>query len=111
MLVKLIQLLETSGADAGTANPIWSIVSMLLPFVILIGVFYFLLLRPQKKQQKETESMRESVERGDVITTIGGIVGVVIMVRDNDILIETSGDKTRIQIQKWAVRSIEQKAE
>ncbi|MGI6716069.1 MAG: preprotein translocase subunit YajC [Eubacteriales bacterium] len=111
MLVKLIQLLETSGADTGTANPIWSIVSMLLPFVILIGVFYFLLLRPQKKQQKETEAMRESVERGDVITTIGGIVGVVIMVRDNDILIETSGDKTRIQIQKWAVRSIEQKAE
>lgn len=80
-------------------------------FVVLGLVFYFLLWRPQKKQQKETENMRSSVERGDVITTIGGIVGRVIVIKDEDILIETSGDKTKIQIQKWAVRSIEKKAE
>ena len=55
--------------------------------------------------------MRSSIEQGDVITTVGGIVGVVITVKDDDILIETSGDKTRVQVKKWAVRSIEQKAD
>lgn len=85
---------------------------MTVGMLVLLGlVFYFLMWRPQKKQQRETDAMRNSVERGDVITTIGGIVGLVIVVKDNDILLETSGDKTRIQIQKWAVRSIEKKSE
>ena len=84
---------------------------MTVGMLVLLGlVFYFLMWRPQKKQQRETDAMRNSVERGDVITTIGGIVGLVIVVKDNDILLETSGDKTRIQIQKWAVRSIEKKS-
>ncbi|MBP5755631.1 MAG: preprotein translocase subunit YajC [Clostridia bacterium] len=84
---------------------------MPIGMLVLLGlVFYFLMWRPQKKQQRETDEMRNSVERGDVITTIGGIVGLVIVVKDNDILLETSGDKTRIQIQKWAVRSIEKKS-
>ncbi len=84
---------------------------MTVGMLVLLGlVFYFLMWRPQKKQQRETDAMRNSVERGDVITTIGGIVGLVIVIKDNDILLETSGDKTRIQIQKWAVRSIEKKS-
>ena len=84
---------------------------MTVGMLVLLGlVFYFLMWRPQKKQQRENDAMRNSVERGDVITTIGGIVGLVIVVKDNDILLETSGDKTRIQIQKWAVRSIEKKS-
>ncbi|NCA68373.1 MAG: preprotein translocase subunit YajC [Clostridia bacterium] len=86
-------------------------VSMFAPFVVLIAVFYFFMIRPQKKQQRETQSMRESISRGDVITTVGGIVGIVIMVKEDNILIETSGDKTRVQIQKWAIRSVEQKSE
>ena len=79
--------------------------------VVLVLVFYFLLWRPQKKQQKETDQMRNSIERGDVITTLGGILGIVIAVKDDNILIETSGDKTKLQIQRWAVRSIEKKAD
>ena len=78
--------------------------------LVIFGlVFYFLLLRPQKKQQKETDAMRNSISRGDVIVTIGGVVGVVIAMKDENLLIETSGDKTKLQIQKWAVKSIEQK--
>lgn len=100
---------ETSAADPKSS--IWEILTMLAPFAILIAVFYFFMIRPQKKQQRETAAMRENIDRGDVITTIGGIVGIVVMVKDDNILIETSGDKTRVQVQKWAVRSIEQKAE
>ncbi|MBO4794570.1 MAG: preprotein translocase subunit YajC, partial [Clostridia bacterium] len=59
---------------------------MTVGMLVLLGlVFYFLMWRPQKKQQRETDAMRNSVERGDVITTIGGIVGLVIVVKDNDI--------------------------
>ncbi len=107
-IIKLLE--ETSNADKSSSS-LWSVLSMLAPFAILIVVFYFFMIRPQKKQQRETEAMRGSVERGDVITTLGGIVGIVVMVKDDNILIETSGDKTRVQIQKWAVRSVEQKAE
>ncbi|NLN56322.1 MAG: preprotein translocase subunit YajC [Clostridiales bacterium] len=110
-MFRLFQLLETSAPADGNTASIGTILLTFAPFVVLIGVFYFLVLRPQKKQQRETESMRSSIERGDVITTVGGIVGVVITVKDDDILIETSGDKTRVQVKKWAVRSIEQKAD
>lgn len=107
-MTRLFQLMEETTDGGG------NLASLIMPIgmLVLLGlVFYFLMWRPQKKQQRETDEMRNSVERGDVITTIGGIVGLVIVVKDNDILLETSGDKTRIQIQKWAVRSIEKKSE
>ncbi len=106
-MTHIFQVMEEAAAPNTTASLLMT-VGML---VVLGLVFYFLMWRPQKKQQRETDAMRNSVERGDVITTIGGIVGLVIVVKDNDILLETSGDKTRIQIQKWAVRSIEKKSD
>ena len=105
-MTNLFQVMEEAAAPDNTLSLLMT-VGM---FVVLGLVFYFMMWRPQKKQQRETDEMRASVERGDVITTIGGIVGLVIVVKDNDILLETSGDKTRIQIQKWAVRSIEKKS-
>ena len=106
-MTNLFHIMED--AETGT-NSTLSMLMTVGMFVVLGLVFYFMMWRPQKKQQRETDEMRASVERGDVITTIGGIVGLVIVVKDNDILLETSGDKTRIQIQKWAVRSIEKKS-
>lgn len=104
-------LADTSGTDTTPASSLWSTVGMLVPLLLMAVAFYFFLLRPQKKQQRQADTMRNSIARGDVITTVGGIVGIVIMVKDDNILIETSGDKTRVQIQKWAVRSIEKKSE
>ena len=72
----------------------------------IIIVFYFFIYRPQKKQEKETREMRSSIAVGDVIVTTGGIVGMVVKVREDMLLIETSGDRTKIQIQKWAVSSV-----
>lgn len=76
-------------------------------FLIVICVaFWFFLIRPQKKQEKETQAMRNSIEIGDQITTIGGITGVVRQIKDDDIfIIETGADKNRLSVRKWAIQS------
>ena len=84
-----------------------------LPFlwiVVLVVVFYLFLYRPQKKQEKEIKEMRDSVEIGDVISTIGGIVGVVVKIKDDMLLIESGADRTKLQIQKRAIQTILSKA-
>ena len=85
--------------------------SLVIPFALLAVVFYFFIMRPQKKQQRETQQMRDSIARGDTVVTAGGIVGIVITVKDDMVLLESSGDKTKIQVQKWAISSILEKAE
>ena len=96
----------TDGANAGGG----SLLTMLIPLALLALVFYFIIYRPQKKQEKETADMRSSIELGDVIVTTGGIIGMVVKVKDDMLLIETSGDRTKIQIQKWAIHSVIEKA-
>ena len=99
---------ETTATDTQASGG--SMLTMLLPLALLALVFYFFIYRPQKKQEKETANMRSSIELGDVIVTTGGIIGMVVKVKDDMILIETSGDRTKIQIQKWAVHSVIEKA-
>ena len=82
----------------------------LFEFWILIFVaLYFIILRPQKKKQKEEDALRNSIEIGDDVTTIGGIVGRIIAIREDDetIVIETGSDKTRIRFKKWAISSVD----
>lgn len=78
--------------------------------VVMVAVFYFMIIRPQKKQEKETAKMLDGLTPGDTISTVGGIIGVVLKVKDDMVLIETGADRTRIQIAKWAVRKVEEKA-
>lgn len=85
--------------------------SMLLTLVLMLGVFYFMLIRPENKRKKEAEQMRSSVRTGDKITTIGGIVGTVVNVKEDKIVIETGADQVRIEIAKWAMSSNETAAE
>ena len=80
-----------------------SFMSMILPLVILIAVFYFLLIRPESRKKKAAEKMRNELSVGDQITTIGGIVGTVCAVKENTIVIETSSDRVRMEFTKWAV--------
>ena len=77
--------------------------STLLMMVLMIAIFYFMLIRPENKRKKEAEQMRSAVRKGDKITTIGGIVGKVVMVNPNTIVIETSDDRVRLELTKWAV--------
>ena len=77
--------------------------SMLLPLVIMVALMYFLMIRPENKRKKEAEAMRNSLKKGDQITTIGGIVGKIVHVTEDNIVIETSDDRVRMELAKWAV--------
>ena len=93
-----------SSAAGSTTGMWWTIVYM----VVIFAVFYLLLIRPQQKKKKKEEKMRGSVQIGDEITTIGGIVGRVVGIKeDADVLIlETGTDRAKIKIKKWAVGSV-----
>ena len=79
--------------------------------VIMIVVFYFFAIRPQKKQERETAAMRDSIQVGDEITTIGGIIGKVVSIKEETLVLETTRDCTKIRILKSAVRSVDVRAE
>lgn len=86
-------------AGAGAA----SMGSLLIPLVLMIALMYFLMIRPENKRKKQAEEMRNSLKKGDQITTIGGIVGKIVQVTDDNIVIETSDDRVRMELTKWAV--------
>ena len=77
--------------------------STIIMLVGMIAVFYFLLIRPENKRKKEAEATRNSVKVGDQVTTIGGIVGKVVHVKDDKFVMETSADQVRIEFAKWAI--------
>ena len=95
-------IFATSGTTATNSG---SPVSMILLMVGMFAVMYFVMIRPQKKRQKEEQEMRNAVEIGDEITTIGGICGRVVTVKENHLIIETGADRNRMQITRWAVQS------
>lgn len=77
--------------------------SFVILIVAFIAVYYFLILRPENKKKKEAEELKNSLKVGDKITTIGGIVGKVVDVKGETIVIETSADRVRMELQKWSV--------
>ncbi len=79
---------------------------MALPALLLV-VMYFMLFMPQKKQEKKQQEMRANLEVGDEITTIGGIVGRVISMKDDTVLLETGGERTRIRVKRAAIQTVE----
>ena len=81
--------------------------STIIMLVVMVAVFYFLLIRPENKRKKEVEQMRSNVKSGDQITTIGGIVGTVVNVKDDKFVIETGADQVRIEFAKWALSTNE----
>ena len=81
--------------------------STIIMLVVMIAVFYFLLIRPENKRKKEAEQMRSSVKKGDQITTIGGIVGTVVDVKEDKFVMETGADQVRIELAKWALSTNE----
>ena len=75
----------------------------MIMIVALMAVMYFFMIRPENKRKKQAQNMRDSLKKGDMITTIGGIVGKIVMVNPNTIVIETSDDRVRMELTKWAV--------
>ena len=96
----MIHYLENTAATGDMGGTIFMILAM-------IGIFYFMLIRPENKRKKEAEQTRNSVKTGDEIVTIGGICGTVVNVKEDKIVIETSADQVRIELMKWSISSNE----
>ena len=85
---------------------------MTILMVVAFGaIMYFFMYRPQKKQEKEVNNMRNNLQVGDEITTIGGIIGKIVSLKDETVLIETGHDRTKIRILRTAVRCVDVHAE
>ena len=93
--------------SSASANPggLFGNSTMIIVLALFIGVFYFMIIRPENKKKKEQEALRNSIHKGDKITTIGGIMGKVVDVKDEKIVIETGEDQVRMELQKWSVMS------
>ena len=85
--------------------------SSIIMLVAMLAIFYFMLIRPENKRKKEAEQMRSSLKTGDKITTIGGIMGTVVSIKDDKFVIETGADQVRIEFAKWALSTNETASE
>lgn len=96
----------TNGAQAQQPkgmNP-WIMIVIYILFFVVVG--YFLIYRPNKKRKKQEEELKNSIMLGDEVTTIGGIVGKVVNIKDDNITVETSIDKTLMEFKNWAIRDV-----
>lgn len=109
-----------TGAATGTAegavdptavSPAASILGMVVPMVLMVAVFYFLLIRPQRKKDKKVKEMLDNLKKGDRVTTIGGIYGTILNIKDETITLAVgqSGEKpTEMTVARWAIRGVEE---
>lgn len=91
-------LTTTTDASVGSSGG-----TMLIMMVGLLAVMYFMVILPEKKKKKEQETLRSSLHKGDKITTIGGIMGKIVDIKDDKIVVESGEDQVRLEMQKWAV--------
>lgn len=108
-MIKFISLAaDTAATGAAGEQAAASPISAFMPLIMLglmFVVMYFLMIRPQKKKQKEEQKMRDSVRVGDEITTIGGICGRIVNIKEDEFTIETGADRNKMVIKKWAMQS------
>ena len=86
-------------------------IGSILILVVMFVALYFFMIRPQKKQEREINNMRNNLQVGDEITTIGGIIGKIISIKEETVMIETGHDRTKIRILKSAVKNVDVRAE
>ena len=104
MLYTVFNLCTSSDTPQSTGL-FGSPVTMIVLLVVMFGAMYFLTIRPQKKRQQEEQKLRDSVQIGDDITTIGGITGKIVTVREDSVVIVTSADKTKMEFRRWAIQT------
>lgn len=103
-MLNFLTTTDTTAAGAGMGSTI-------IMLVLMIAIFYFMLIRPENKRKKEAEQMRSALSKGDMITTIGGITGKVVDIKEDKFVIETGADQVRIEFAKWALSTNESAAE
>ena len=92
-----------AGGETDAAGGTGSIFSLVVTFGLMIVLFYFLLIRPENKRKKQVNEMRSSLQVGDEITTIGGVVGKIVSIKDDIVVIETGADRVRVELARWAI--------
>ena len=117
MNTKLMNLMADATAAAAAGDPAAEMSTgamiiyyavQLLPMILIFVVFYFMLIRPQRKKDKEAKQMLDNLKVGDRICTIGGIYGTIVRIKDQVLTIEVGEAKTQMMIARWAVRNVEQ---
>jgi preprotein translocase subunit YajC len=96
---------QGGGAAGGSGNLLFT----LLPFVLIFAIFYFLVIRPQAKRQKETVKMLDSLKQGDRVVTSGGLFGTVAGVKDNVVVLKVA-DQVRVEVAKSAITAVVEKS-
>ncbi|MER2080423.1 MAG: preprotein translocase subunit YajC [Ruminococcus sp.] len=101
-----LQVLDAASAQQGGGN---SMILMIVIYVAIFAALYFFLIRPNSKKKKEEAQMRNSLEIGDEITTIGGIMGRVVAIKDEEdaIIIETGSDRVKMKFKKWCISTVD----
>ena len=104
-------LLDAAGTatDAAEGMGAGSLLLMLVPYALIIVALYFIMIRPQSKKRKKEDAMRKGAQIGDEITTIGGVVGRIDSIKDENetLVIETGTDRSKIRIKRWAIGSVD----
>ena len=103
-----VMTLETAATQSGSAGTL-SMVAMFAVYAVFFLVIYLVFFRPQSKKKKKEQEMRKNAQVGDEITTIGGICGRIIAVKDetDSVVIETGTDKSKLRIKRWAIGSVD----
>ena len=101
LYMNFFYILADSGNQGGSG------LTLILMTVALLGAMYFFMIRPQRKQEKEVNAMRNNLQVGDEITTIGGIIGKVVSIKDETCMIESGRDRVRIRVLKSAIKSVD----
>ena len=96
---------QTSGAAPSSGGGIFGQINMLIPFIAMFAIFYFLLIRPQQKKQRDLRQMVQNLKRGDRVVTSGGIYGTIVKIR-NDIIHLEIADQVRIRVNKSSIADL-----
>ena len=102
----MLNLIETAFAASGTEGAAGGGGSTIIMLVVMVAIFYFLLIRPENKRKKEAEQMRNTLKKGDWLTTIGGLYGKVVAITDRTVVLETSEDRVRVEFLKSAISAV-----
>ena len=114
---KFLMTLTDAAATAGTAadaaattGGVGEMIGMFLPLILMFVIFYFMLIRPQKKKEKKVKEMLAALKPGDRICTIGGIYGTITSIKDETIELAVSNENTKLVVARWAIRNVEEVA-
>lgn len=99
----MFYFLAATAAPVGMTEEQAMTISSVLMMAVVLVIFYFMIIRPQNKKEKEQKKMRENIQIGDEVTTIGGIVGIIVRKGDDTVVIETGGDRSKIRVKTWAI--------